>query len=135
MNAPNIRPPDEFVGAALRAMAVKPEMMQALRPAQIRRLLLTPMRLMGQAWQQPAGPDGWPEDDGAWITPQGIAARLDWAANAPAQLRPDLPDPRNFVHDALGPNPPADVVFAASAAETRADAIGLVLCAPAFQRR
>ncbi|KIN75603.1 DUF1800 domain-containing protein [Sulfitobacter mediterraneus] len=135
MNAPNIRPPDEFVGAALRAMAVKPEMMEALRPAQIRRLLLTPMRLMGQAWQQPAGPDGWPEDDGAWITPQGIAARLDWAVNAPAQLRPDLPDPRNFVHDALGPNPPADVVFAASAAETRADAIGLVLCAPAFQRR
>jgi uncharacterized protein (DUF1800 family) len=135
MNAPNIRPPDELVGAALRAMAVKPEMMEALRPAQIRRLLLTPMRLMGQAWQQPAGPDGWPEDDGAWITPQGIAARLDWAVNAPAQLRPDLPDPRNFVHDALGPNPPADVVFAASAAETRADAIGLVLCAPAFQRR
>ena len=55
--------------------------------------------------------------------------------NTPVRLRPHLPDPRAFVQDILGPNPPADVVYAASAAETRADAIGLVLCAPAFQRR
>jgi uncharacterized protein (DUF1800 family) len=134
-DAPNIRPPDEFVSAALRALAVAPEMMQSLRPAQIKRLMTTPMRLMGQPWQQPAGPDGWPEDDSAWITPQGMAARLEWAVNTPARLRPDLPDPREFVQDVLGPIPPADVVFAARAAETRADAIGLVLCAPAFQRR
>ena len=131
----NIRPPDEFVSAALRALAVQSKIMLALRPAQIRRMMLTPMRLMGQPWQQPPGPDGWPENDRAWITPQGIAARLDWAMNTPVRLRPHLPDPRAFVQDILGPNPPADVVYAASAAETRADAIGLVLCAPAFQRR
>lgn len=133
--APNIRPPDEFVSAALRALAVQPKVMLALGPAQIRRLLQTPMRLMGQPWQQPAGPDGWPEGDSAWITPQGIAARLEWAVNAPARLVPDLPDPRIFVQDILRPAPPAEVAFAANAAETRADAIGLILCAPAFQRR
>jgi uncharacterized protein (DUF1800 family) len=50
-------------------------------------------------------------------------------------LRRDLPDPREFVSAALGPFAPPSVHFAASAAESKADAIGLVLTAPAFQRR
>ncbi|MFT7596827.1 MAG: hypothetical protein ACI8R4_004169, partial [Paracoccaceae bacterium] len=79
--------------------------------------------------------DGWPEEDAAWITPQGVSTRLHWALSAPQILRPDLPDPRDFVTQALGPFAPQPVVFAANAAESRSDAIGLVLAAPAFQRR
>jgi uncharacterized protein (DUF1800 family) len=135
MPARNIRPPEEFISASLRALAIGPAALDALRPAQLRQMFLIPLRLMGQDWQHPAGPDGWPEADNAWITPQGIAARLEWAVNIPARLRADLPDPRVFVQAVLGPNPPPEVVFAAQAAETRSDAIGLILCSPAFQRR
>ena len=29
----------------------------------IRLAFTVPMRLMGQTWEEPLGPDGWPEDD------------------------------------------------------------------------
>ena len=45
-----------------------------------------------------------------------------------------LPDPREFVETALGPDVPEAVRFAAKAAETRAEGVGLVLASPAFQR-
>jgi len=90
---------------------------------------------MGQSWQEPVGPDGWPEAAEAWITPQGMAARITWAMEAPGQILDRLPDPRDFVHHALGPEPPGEVVFAAHAAEQVSDGIGIVLASPAFNRR
>lgn len=90
---------------------------------------------MGQDWQNPVGPDGWPEEDSAWITPQAMAGRITWAMEAPAQLVGDLPDPRDFVHHALGPTPPDPVVFAAGAAERVQDGIGIILASAAFNRR
>lgn len=131
----NVKPPFDFVASACRALAVRPERMQALTPRQMRRGLLRPLRLMGQPLLRPNGPDGWPEADSAWITPQGVSARLRWAVAAPQMLRPQLPDPRAFVLTALGTRAGPPVRFAAEAAESRPDAIGLVLAAPAFQRR
>ena len=53
----------------------------------------------------------------------------------PQVLRPKLPDPSRFVRNALGPMSHETVQFAATAAESRSDAIGLVLSSPSFQRR
>jgi uncharacterized protein (DUF1800 family) len=133
--ATNIRPPVEFVVAAMRALSVPPDRLQALTFAQVNRLFLAPVKVMGQYWQQAPGPDGWDEADAAWITPQGVAGRVEWAMRAPQDLVKTLPDPRDFVHDALGDFVPERVEFAAQAAETQAEAIGLVLLSPAFQRR
>ncbi|SMX46901.1 DUF1800 domain-containing protein [Maliponia aquimaris] len=126
----NAKTPFDFVTSACRALDV-PEAALAHGTAQ---RLMEPMRLMGQFWQQSAGPDGLPEEDAAWFTPQGLAARVQWAFLAPQYLRPDLPDPRDFVEMALGGRAPKAVRFAAAAAETRADGIGVVLASPAFQR-
>ena len=89
---------------------------------------------MGQSWEEPLGPDGWPEGDADWITPQRLAARVDWAMNAPQGLVSDLPDPRAFLGAALGRNVPEALRFAATAAEDRRTGVGLVLASPAFQR-
>lgn len=133
--AQNVKPPLDYVGSAWRALAVEPEFVAAMSQREIRRTLVRPMAVMGQPWQRPAGPDGWAEEDESWVTPQGIAARLRWAMSIPQLVRPDLPDPRDFVSQALGETAPEPVRFAASAAESRSEAIGLVLSAPAFQRR
>ena len=93
-----------------------------------------PLALMGHIWEKPDGPDGLPEADNAWITPQGVSARLQWALAVPQMLLRDLPDPRDFVVTALGPDAPPNVRFAAEAAESRSDGVGLVLASPAFQR-
>jgi len=124
-----------FIASAFRALDLPVEPMQSLKYPRMRATLFQPLTLMGQPWRTPGGPDGWPEEDEAWITPQNIAVRLRWAMGAPQVFRPDLPDPRDFVTHALGSRAPQAVHFAASAAESRAEAIGLVLCSPAFQRR
>lgn len=130
----NIKQPFDFISSALRALAVPPQVLSNRKGATYRAKLFEPMQLMGHVWQKPPGPDGLNEADSAWITPQGMAARLQWAIAIPRLLMPELPDPRVFVQTALGDLAPDTVRFAASAAETRADGIGLVLASPAFQR-
>lgn len=131
----NVKPPLDFMSSAFRALDVSDQPMRSLPYKRFSGAIFNPLRMMGQPWRNPAGPDGWPEDDAAWITPQGVAFRLRWALTAPTRFAPELPDPPQFVDQALGRFASASVRFAAQAAETRSDGVGLVLSAPAFQRR
>ena len=132
--AQNVKPPIDFVASALRALDPPAAHLTGRRAPNMRDLILTPLQIMGQPWEAPDGPDGWPEDNSYWIAPQFLAARLAWALSAPQAYRPDLPDPRDFARTALGKRLPEDVAFAASAAENRWEGIALVLAAPAFQK-
>ncbi len=133
--ARKVKPPLGYMQSALRALAVPPEMLIEADRQTWRRLIERPLRVMGQTWERAPGPDGWPEAAGAWITPQGMAGRIDWAMRAPTELLAALPDPRDFVMTALGPEPPEPVVFAARAAESLPEGIGVILASAAFQRR
>ncbi len=130
----NVKPPVEFVGSALRALDITPRQIPVGRPKKMRDTMLTPMTLMGQQWARPLGPDGWPEADAEWVTPQRLAARLQWAMTVPVLIRKVLPDPRAFVQTALGSTAPQRVRFAASATENRVEGVGLILASPTFQR-
>ncbi|MEP3676009.1 DUF1800 domain-containing protein [Sulfitobacter sp.] len=130
----NVKPAFNFVASALRALALPPDALGALDERKMRRLFVQPMVQMGHVWEKPNGPDGLPEEDAAWIIPQGIAARLQWAVTMPQQLMAVPPDPRAFVTTALGPFTTPATEFAAKAAESRWDGVGLVLASPAFQR-
>lgn len=132
--AAKVRPPFDFVAAALRALGAGPEV-ALLDDVQVsRRHFQLPMGVMGQPWETPGGPDGWPDDAASWITPQFMAARIDWAMRMPERILTDLPDPRDLARAALG-TPPEDVVIAAAAAEDRRIGVGVVLASAAFQRR
>jgi uncharacterized protein (DUF1800 family) len=131
----NYKPPIDFVSSALRALALPASAIEDLDEKDLRKIFAVRMILMGQQWERPNGPDGWPEDDAYWITPQGLSARILWAMTAPNRLLGALPDPRDFVETALGHYGNDVVRFAASAAESRPEAIGLVLMSPPFQRR
>ena len=128
-----VRRPVEFLAAAFRALDRPAAAMPGDRRA-LRLLVPRAMRDMGQNWIRPPGPQGWPEAGAAWITSATLAARIEWAMRAPVRTGP-LPDPRRFARDALGPLLDERTRFAAEAAETRAEGVGLVLAAPAFQRR
>ncbi|MCT4554527.1 MAG: DUF1800 domain-containing protein [Pelagimonas sp.] len=130
----NMKQPFDFICSACRALAIPDDALQGLREGAMRRRVHEPLRMMGHSWQKPSGPDGLDEVDAAWITPQGMAARLQWAVTVPLMLRADLPDPRQFVDSALAGRATEAVRFAANAAESRADGVGLVLASPAFQR-
>lgn len=130
-----IRPPFEFLAAALRALGVTGAQVMALPDGRLHRLLLAPVTAMGQGWQGAPSPAGWPERAADWLTAPALAARIDWAMDAPARVLGALPDPRAFVGTALGSAAPARLHRLVAAAETQAEGLGLVLAAPAFQRR
>ena len=134
-----IKQPFDFIMSSIRALGVRGAQLSALKLKDIREGLASPMALMGQSWERPAGPDGWPEAGAYWITPQGLAARIQWAMTIPLALfervEGALPDPRKLSRAALGSHGDAAVEFAASAAETRWEGVGLVLASPGFQRR
>jgi uncharacterized protein (DUF1800 family) len=133
--AGKVRQPHDFLVAALRALGIGPEAVMGAPPRLLKSLVLTPLEAMGQPYLQAPGPDGWPEAAADWITPQGLAARIDWALRAPEQLVRPLPDPRRFVETALGRGASDRLVWAVSAAESARDGVGLVLASPEFNRR
>ena len=129
------RRPLDFLIAALAALGVTGREVMGWQQGMVRRLVVHPLIAMGQPWAEPRGPDGWAEGFDAWITPQGLAARIDWAMTAPARLRPVLPDARAFVDHALGPLGDDHLRRLVAGAELQAEGVGLVLAAPAFNRR
>lgn len=132
--AQNVKAPIDFVSSAMRALNINAPMLTTLDQRTTRAALMAPMELMGQPWEQPLGPDGWPEGNEHWINPQFMAARVSWALSAPQAILPKLPDPRDFARKILGPVLTPEVAFAAEAAENRWEGIALVLVSPAFQR-
>ncbi|WP_232520816.1 DUF1800 family protein [Rhodobacter sp. CZR27] len=130
-----VRQPFDYVVAGLRAFGIRPEEVERLPGKRLDRLILVPMAGMGQPWQRPAGPDGWPEEASAWITPPRLSSRILWALEMPTAFRRELPDPLALVDRALGPFAGAELRQAVSRAESRRDAAGLVLASAEFNRR
>lgn len=92
------------------------------------------LRDLNQPMMQAPGPDGWPEEAGRWITAQGLAARLQWAARFGRALEGQM-DPRGFLTNALGDRASDAVTFAATNAAERWEGIALILASPEFNRR
>jgi uncharacterized protein (DUF1800 family) len=129
------RQPVDFVLAALRAFGMTGNDMRQMARGPFLRMILRPMALMGQTWQVPGGPDGWPEEAEAWITPQGLGARIVWAMEVPGRLLVPMPNPVAFAQKALGPAADERLLWAAARAESKREGVGLVLASPAFNRR
>jgi uncharacterized protein (DUF1800 family) len=100
----------------------------------VTRRLDLPLQTMGQSLRKAPGPNGWPEEAEAWITAQGLAARLQWALAISRQLGQNL-DPRDFVDFALRDLAGGTLKFAVSGAEQHDEGLTLVLASPEFNRR
>jgi len=87
---------------------------------------------MGEPLWRPPSPNGFSDDNGAWI--DGLALRLD-IANRFAQLVADRVDVDAVLETALGPLASSETRQALGRAESRVQALALLLMAPEFQRR
>lgn len=128
------RQPFDFVVASLRALDVPAKHVAALSAARTRLLLAAPMEAMGQPWQRPNGPDGWPEEMDYWITPQGLAARIEWALLLAGRMGGAVRQ-QELARTALGTLSDTRMIEVVSAAESRREGIALVLASPEFNRR
>lgn len=133
-----IRQPYDFMVASFRALGIRGSFLQSLDRKELRGYVTNPMAGMGQAFKAPPGPDGAAEEAEAWITPQGLASRLNWVLNLQKGRRNlgiFVPDAVDMARRALGSRATPALLAAVAQVEDKAEAAALVLISPAFNRR
>ena len=78
-------------------------------------------------------PEGWPDSSKAWMGPDALMKRIEWA-NKVAQRNSKL-DARDFLREALGPRTSKETIDIIDQAESKQQALSMVLMCPEFQRR
>ena len=123
--ASKIRSPQEFLLASYRALGRKPDFGQ----------IIGPVGVMGQPFWQPSGPNGYADDNAAWASAEGLKTRVDVAAGWGRQAAGSVADPRVLAEDMLGPLISPETKQAVARAESKPQALALLLMSPEFQRR
>lgn len=119
-----LRPPAELLFAVARMMGGLPD---GIRPR-------ISLRAMGQPWQDPASPAGWPEGDDEWAPPDAIKTRLDWALLLAERIPAGL-DARSLADAQFGEALSADTRRAVHRAANGGQALALLVMSPEVQRR
>lgn len=92
------------------------------------------LNLLGQPMWSPAGPNGFADTAAAWASPEGLKLRLDIAAQVSSRIADSI-DPRELVDVVAGEAASQETRQAVMRAETRQQALALLLMSPEFQRR
>ena len=100
-------------------------------PWNIGRVLAVQATLGESLWRPPA-PNGWPDTEAAWI--DGVPHRLDIANEFAGHLR-RLPTRAALLESGLGPLASPETRDTIARAESRTQALALLVMAPEFLRR
>jgi uncharacterized protein (DUF1800 family) len=120
-----MRSPYEFLVASGRLLARVPE-----DPSRY----LNGLNLLGQPLWSPAGPNGFPDTNAAWAAPEGMKLRLDIAAQIGSRLGSNI-DPIDLLEFAAADAASIETRRAVERAESRQQALTLLLMSPEMQRR
>jgi uncharacterized protein (DUF1800 family) len=120
-----VRSPYEFLVATGRLLAQIPN-----DPGRY----LGGLNTLGQPLWSPAGPNGFPDSNAAWAAPEGIKLRLDISAQIASRLA-DGVDPRDLLELAAADAASSETRRTIERAESRQQALALLLMSPEFQRR
>ncbi|MGB8527696.1 MAG: DUF1800 family protein [Rhodoplanes sp.] len=118
-----LKRPGEWIVGALRATGYAPPDVRPVVQAQ---------NLLGEPLWRPPAPKGFSDATAAWM--DGLSQRLD-IANQLSRRVGSLVDPADAIDMALGPLASADTRRAVARAESRSQALTLLLMSPEFQRR
>lgn len=120
-----MRSPYEFLVASGRLLARVPE-----DPSRY----LNGLNLLGQPLWAPPGPNGFPDSNAAWAAPEGMKLRLDIAAQIGARLGNNI-DPLDLLEFAAADAASTETRRTVERAESRQQALALLLMSPEMQRR
>ncbi|MDA9533066.1 DUF1800 domain-containing protein [Bradyrhizobium sp. CCBAU 25338] len=120
-----MRSPYDFLVASGRLLAQVPE-----DPGRY----LNGLNLLGQPLWSPPGPNGFPDTNAAWAAPEGIKLRLDIAAQIGARLGNNI-DPLDLLGFAAADAASTETRRSIERAESRQQALALLLMSPEMQRR
>ncbi len=120
-----LRTPYEYLIASGRLLARIPE-----DPSRY----FAGLQTLGQPLWTPPGPNGFADSNAAWAVPEGMKLRLDIAAQISSRI-PESVDPRELLEVVAGEAASAETRQTIARAETRQQALALLLMSPEFQRR
>jgi len=120
-----IRSPYEFLVATGRLLSQIPD-----DPGRY----LGGLNLLGQPLWSPAGPNGFPDTNAAWAAPEGMKLRLDISAQVASRLADNV-DPRDLLELVAAGAASPETRRTIERAESRQQALALLLMSPEFQRR
>ncbi len=118
-----LKPPSEWIAGILHVTGVHPNNVARVMGAQA---------LLGEPLWRPPAPNGFPDTEAAWI--DGVPQRLD-IANEAAQRLPAETDPFALLDNTLGPLASRETRETIAHAESRTQALALLLMAPEYLRR
>jgi len=118
-----LKRPAEWIISSMRA--------SGMMMSDVRRVINT-LNLLGEPLWRPPAPKGFSDDSAAWL--DGLTQRLD-IANELARRIGVMTDPEAVADDALGPLASAETRQTLARAESRQQALALLLMSPEFQRR
>ncbi|HLL27187.1 MAG TPA: DUF1800 family protein [Xanthobacteraceae bacterium] len=119
-----LKRPGEWLVAALRASNIDPPDIRPVVQAQ---------NLLGEPLWRPPAPNGFSDDSAAWM--DGLAQRLDIANRFGQRAATTQIDAGAMIETALGPLASQETRQAVARAESRPQALALLVMAPEFQRR
>ena len=118
-----LKRPAEWIVSSLRA--------SGMMISDVRRVINT-LNLLGEPLWRPPAPKGFSDESVAWL--DGLTQRLD-IANEIARRIGGMTDAEAVADDALGPLASAETRQTIARAESRQQALALLLMSPEFQRR
>jgi uncharacterized protein (DUF1800 family) len=120
-----LRTPCEFLIASGRLLAQIPT-----DPGRY----LGSLNTLGQPLWSPAGPNGFADSNAAWAAPEGVKLRLDISAQIASRIAESV-DPRDLLQIVAADAASTETRNAIERAESRPQALALLLMSPEFQRR
>jgi uncharacterized protein (DUF1800 family) len=92
------------------------------------------LNVLGQPLWSPGGPNGFPDTSAAWAAPEGIKLRLDISAQTASRIADGI-DPRDLLELVAADAASSETRHTIERAESRQQALALLLMSPEFQRR
>ena len=96
--------------------------------------ILGGLNSLGQPLWAPPGPNGFADAAVALVSPEGMKARLDLSWQVASRIQ-DMADPVDLLDKVAGPAASAETRQALSRAESRQQALAMLLMSPEVQRR
>jgi uncharacterized protein (DUF1800 family) len=118
-----LKPPAEWIAGVLRLTGAQGAV--PIGP------IMNAQAALGEPLWRPPAPNGWPDTEAAWI--DGVPRRIDVANQFAGRVR--VADPLALLDAGLGPLASADTRQTVARAETRNQAVALLVMSPEFLRR
>jgi uncharacterized protein (DUF1800 family) len=122
-----MRTPVEYLTAAMRLTGSNGDHREMRR-------MLDAARMMGEIPFGAPSPKGWPDTADAWSGSDGLLDRIQWAKEFGDGLPQDV-NVANIANDGLGPLLQQNTKSVMAKANSRGEAVALLLASPEFQRR